>query len=236
MQTGYWQIKRDTRDQYNTSFATHRGLFEFWVMPMVLSNSSASFQRLIENVLGNLNWKKCLCYLDDIIIFGAYFDTTLENLRLIFERLKVANLKLKANKCFLFQTKIKYLGHVVSEEGVECDADTIGDARDWPEPKSKTELKSDLGFCGYFRKFIENCSEIAASLNKLTQKKAKFVWNQNYQTAFYSLKEALIMAPVLKLPATHDQFALDTDASGLGVDAVLSQLQNGTEHLIVYSS
>ena len=123
-------------------------------MPMVLSNSSASFERLIENVLGNLNWKKCLCYLDDIIIFGAYFDTALENLRLIFERIKVANLKLKANKCFLFQTKIKYLGHVVSEEGVECDADTIVDARDWPEPKSKTELKGYLGFCGYFRKFL----------------------------------------------------------------------------------
>ena len=73
-------------------------------------------------------------------------------------------------------------------------------------------------------------------MNKLTQKKAKCVWNQNYQIAFYSLKEALIMAPVLKVPATHDRFALDRDASGLGVDAVLSQLQNGTEHLIVYSS
>ena len=124
----------------------------------------------------------------------------------------------------------------MSEEGVECDPDKIVDARDWPEPKSKTELKSYLGFCGYFRKFIENFSEIAASLNKLTQKKAKFVWNQNCQIAFYTLKEALKMAPVLKLPATHDQFALDTDASGLGVDAVLSQLPNGTEHLIVYSS
>ena len=87
---------------------------------------------------------------------------------MIFERLKVANLKLKANKCFLFQTKIKYLGHVVSEEGVECDPDKIVDARDWSEPKSKTELKIYLGFCGYFRKFIENFSEIAASLNKLT--------------------------------------------------------------------
>lgn len=98
MQTGYWQIKMDTRDQYKTYFATHRGLFEFRVMPMVLSNSSASFERLIENGLGNLNWKKCLCYLDDIIIFGAYFDIALQNLREIFERLKVANLKLKANK------------------------------------------------------------------------------------------------------------------------------------------
>jgi hypothetical protein len=88
-------------------------------------------------------------------------DTALLNLREIFERLKVANLKLKANKCFLFQTKIKYLGHVVSEEGVECDPEKIVDARDWPEQKSKTELKSYLGFCGYYRKFIENFSEIA---------------------------------------------------------------------------
>jgi hypothetical protein len=151
---------------------------------MVLSNSSAFFEKLIENGLGNLNWKKCLCYLDDIIIFGAYFDTALQNLRLIFERLKVANLKLKANKCFLFQTKIKYLGHVVSEKGVECDPDKIFDVRDWPEPKSKTELKIYLGFCGYFIKFIVNFSEIAASFNKLTQKKAKFVWNQNCQILY----------------------------------------------------
>ena len=99
---------------------------------MVLSNSSAFFEKLIETGLGNLNWKKCLCYLDDIIIFGVDFDTALQNHREIFERLKVANLKLKANKCFLFQTKIKYLGHVVFEEGVECDADKIVDARDWP--------------------------------------------------------------------------------------------------------
>ena len=73
-------------------------------------------------------------------------------------------------------------------------------------------------------------------MNNLTQKKAKIVWNQNCQIAFYSLKEALIIAPVLKLPVTHDPFALDTDVSGLGVDVVLSQLQNGTEHVIVYSS
>ena len=97
LKTGYWQIKRDTRDQYKTAFATHRGLFDFRVMPMVLSSSSASFERWIENVLGNLNWKKCLCYLDDIIIFGVDFDTALQNHREIFERLKVANLLLISN-------------------------------------------------------------------------------------------------------------------------------------------
>ena len=84
---------------------------------------------------------------------------------------------------------------------------------------------------------LENLLRIfPASLNKLKQKKAKFVWNQNCQIALYTLKEALIMAPVSKLPPTHDQFVLDTDASGLGVGAVLSQLTNGTEHRIVYSS
>ena len=87
---------------------------------------------------------KNVYYLDDIIIFGADFDTALQNLREIFESLKVANLNLKANKWFLFQTKIKYLGHLVSEERVECDPDKIVDARDWPEPKSKTELKVTL--------------------------------------------------------------------------------------------
>jgi len=84
MQTGYWQLKIDSQDQHKTAFATYRGLFEFRVMPMGLSNSAASFERLIETVLGNLNWKKCLCYLDDIIIFGQNFEEALQNLREVF--------------------------------------------------------------------------------------------------------------------------------------------------------
>ena len=86
MQTDYWQIKSDTGDQYKTAFATHRGLFEFRVMPMVLSNSSASYRKIDRKCVGKLELEKCLCYLDDIIIFGAYFDIALQNLREIFER------------------------------------------------------------------------------------------------------------------------------------------------------
>lgn len=106
MQTGYWQIKMDKNDQQKTAFATHRGLFEFKVMPMGLSNSAATFERLVETVLGSLNWKKCLCYLDDIVIMGSDFEVALDTLKEVFQRLQAAHLKLKAKSVIYFRVKL----------------------------------------------------------------------------------------------------------------------------------
>ncbi|CAG2236597.1 unnamed protein product [Mytilus edulis] len=236
MQTGYWQIRMDKTDQHKTAFATHRGLFEFKVMPMGLANSAATFERLVEMVLGNLNWKKCLCYLDDIIIFGRDFETALQNLKEVFQRLKMANLKLKAKKCHLFQSKVTYLGHVVSAQGIECDPKKIEDVKNWTVPKNVKNIKSFLGFTGYYRKFIPHFSEVAAPLNRLTRKGVKFTWDEKCKNSFDQLKNALTTAPILSLPTSDGNFILDTDASNVGVGAVLSQMQNDEERVIAYSS
>ena len=139
--SGYWQVRMKKEDRPITAFATRKGLFQFKVMPFGLTNAPATFQRLMDTVLKGLQWQRCLVYLDDIIVFGKDFEETLANLRMVMEWLKAAGLKLKASKCQWFKRFVKYLGHVVSARGIECDSDKIQAVKDWPVPV--LSLKSD---------------------------------------------------------------------------------------------
>ena len=172
--SGYWQIKMKDSDRPKTAFMTRRGLFQFRVMPFGLTNAPATFQRLMDRVLRGLQWEKCLVYLDDIIVFGSTFHETLENLRCVMERLREAGLKLKAPKCKWFQKSVKYLGHIVSAGGISCDPEKIEAVRNWPVPQSVTQVREFLGFASYYRKFIDNFSEIAHPLTELTCKSVRF--------------------------------------------------------------
>ena len=235
--SGSWQIKMSETDKKKTAFVTpHRGLYHFNVMPFGLTNAPATFQRLMEKVLFGLSPQRCLCYLDDIIVLGKTFDEALENLELIFQRLKEANLKLKPKKCFLFQSKVTYLGHIVSDEGITCDPSKVDSIIHWPTPTNKSEVRSILGLLGYYRKFIPEFAAKASPLTKLTRKNAKFSWTTECQQAFQELKDCLTRSPILALPKQKGMFVLDTDASMLGLGGVLSQIQDGDEKVIAYAS
>ena len=235
--SGYWQIKLSEKSKKKSAFVTpHRGLYHFNVMAFGLTNAPATFQRLMEKVLFGLTPQKCLCYLDDIIILGRTFDQALDNLQLVFQRLREANLKLKPKKCFLFQPKDTYLGHVVSEDGITCDPAKVEAVKHWPTPTNKSEIRSILGLIGYYRKFIPDFSERASPLTNLTRKKAKFVWNEECDHAFQDLKDCLINSPVLAFPKCSGTFVLDCDASSFALGGVLSQLQDGEEKVIAYAS
>ena len=235
--SGYWQIKMSESSKNKTSFATpHRGLFRFNVMPFGLTNAPSAFQRPMEKVLFGLTPEKCLCYLDDIIITGADFETTLGNLAEVFQRLREANLKLKPKKCNLFQTQVTYLGHLVSKAGIECDPAKIEAIKTWPRPTNKREVRGILGIAGYYRKFISKFSEIASPLTKLTRKNVPFEWTDACENAFLTLIQCLINAPVLAYPREQGVLILDTDASQHSVAAVLSQEQDGEERVISYGS
>jgi hypothetical protein len=168
--SGYWQIKMDEKDKLKTAFTSHRGLFHFTVMPFGLTNTPVTFERLMDSILKSLTWKKCLCYLDDVIIFGNNFENTHENLRQVFIQLRAAHLKLKAKKCLLFQKRVPYLGHVISESGVECDPSKVEVIENWPQLKSKRDVRSFLALAGYYRRFIQNFLETAGPLTQLTRK------------------------------------------------------------------
>ena len=233
--SGYWQIKLSDRSKKKSAFVNpHRGLFHFKVMPFGLTN--ATFQRLMEKVLFGLTPEKCLCYLDDIIIIGRTFEAALENLQLVFQRLREANLKLKPKKCFLFQPKVTFLGQVVSESGISCDPAKIEAVENWPTPVNKSEVRSILGLIGYYRKFIVNFSARASPLTKLTRKRARFEWNEDCEMAFQDLKNCLVNSPILAFPNSKDTFVLDCYASQLGIGGVLSQVQNSEEKVIAYAS
>ena len=203
---------------------------------MGLSNSAPVFERLMEKVLFGLTWKICLVYLDDIIIFSRSFEEHVENLKEVFERLKEANLKLSPKKCHFFKKQVKFLGHIVSENGVSTDPSKIQAVKDWPVPKNVKEVRSFVGLTSYYRKFISNYADKARPLHKITEKNQKFVWTESCQQSFEELKSALITAPVLAYPSRYDLFILDTDASNVGMGAVLSQIQNGVEKVICYFS
>ena len=131
----------------------------------------------MELVLRGLHWEQCMVYLDDIIVFYHDFDQALESLNMVFHRLQSAGPKLKSKKCALFQRSVKFLGHVVSQEGVSCDPDKVSCVKEWKVPECVTEVRSFLGFASYFRQFIPEFTAIAMPLTRLTGKHSRFCWD-----------------------------------------------------------
>ena len=234
--SGYWQCEVEELDRPKTAFVTHKGLYQFNVLPFGLTNAPATFERLMERIMNGLQWDRCLIYLDDIIVYGKTFDEASDNLQCVLTRIQEAGLTLKPKKCDFFKEQVSFLGHLVSSEGVKCEPDKINAVKNWPTPKTVTDVRSFLGFTNYYRRFIESYSHTASPLTALTEKGKRFDWTQACVTAFEQMKTKLTEAPVLAYPEKDSQYILDTDASNLGIGAVLSQVQNGTERVIAYAS
>ena len=233
---GFFQVQLHPDDREKTAFITSQGLYQFKVTPFGLANSPSTFERLMEDVLRGLQWSECLLYIDDIIIPGPTVDESLTRLEHVFERLREANLKLKPSKCILFQKSVKFLGHIVSEEGIHTDPEKVKAVQDWPVPRNVKEVKSFLGLCSYYRKFVQGFADIARPMHHACKKGTKFIWTETCQESFDKLKQALTSPPILIYPIPGKQFILDTDASNFAVGAVLSQEVDGKEHVIAYMS
>ncbi|VEN42942.1 unnamed protein product [Callosobruchus maculatus] len=236
LKSGYWQVEMDPRDKEKTAFTVGSGLWQFTVMPFGLCNAPATFERLMETVLKGLSWETCLVYLDDIIVVEKSFDDHLKNLEQVFRRLRQSGLKLSPKKCHLFQKKVQYLGHVVSQEGIAVDPQKIEAVKGWPVPKNKHDVRSFLGLCTYYRRYVAGFATIAKPLTGLTEEGRRFQWGNDCQQAFDLLKKALSTAPVLSYPLPTGKFVLDTDASNVGIGSVLLQIQDGREVVIGYFS
>ena len=236
LNSGFWQIEMSQDDKEKTAFVTTLGLFQFRVMPFGLVNAPSTFERLMECVLKGLQWTECLVYMDDIISYSHTFDEGLKRLATILVRLKEANLKLKPGKCIFFQKQVKFLGHIVSSDGIQTEPEKISAVKNWPVPRNAKQIRSFLGLCSYYRRFVKNFAEIAKPLHELYEKNTKFLWTPECQKSFESLKDSLTSSPILGFPIPSVQFILDTDASNQSVGAVLSQDQNGTERVVAYMS
>ncbi|PAA53525.1 hypothetical protein BOX15_Mlig001877g1 [Macrostomum lignano] len=240
--SGYWQVKVKREDQEKTAFVIpHRGQFAFKVLPFGLTNAPATFTRLMNMVLHDLLWKMALVYIDDIIIWSRTVSEHLTNLEAVFQRLRAANLRLKPSKCRFLADEVKFLGHVVSKDGIDVDPEKIKEVRDWSIPRNAKDLQSFLGLAGYYRNFIPEFSIVAAPLFDLTKKDKPFSWREEHDEAFKKLKEELTGCRVMAYPnfdPTAGEFILDTDGSTRqGLGAVLSQVQeDGSERVIAYGS
>ena len=179
----------------------------------------------------------CLDYLDDIVVTGRTFSEHLENLRKVFLRLRDAKLRLKPLKCHFAMREVEYLGYRVSSAGIIADPAKVKAMKDFPTPGDVKQVRSFLGLASYYRRFIPQFSVIANPLYALTRKDAEFLWSDSCEKAFVRLKTLLTQAPILAFPNFSLEFRLETDASGLGLGAVLSQEQeDGTVRPIAYAS
>ena len=223
MQQAYHQVRLHSDDVPKTAFTTSLGLFEYRVLPFGLSNAPSTFQALINSVLGPELRHCCLVYLDDIVVFSKSAPEHLEHLQLVLSKLKKAQLYAKLSKCKFGLTSVKFLGHIVSENGLEPDPAKVGIVQDWPVPLNVKQVRQFVGLAQYFRKFIQGFSTLIAPLTALFRKDAVWTWSDKCQSAFLRVKEALISAPCLKLPDNDLPYTLVCDASGVGVGAVLLQ-------------
>ena len=224
-----------------TAFSSHLGLFQYNVMPFGLCNAPATFECMMETLLSDFLWKKCLVYLDDVIVFGKSFQECLSNLDEIIGRIHSNGLKLNVKKCKIFQKSITYLGRIISPEGIKADPKKLDAVSNWDKPKNPKDIRSFLGFCSYYRDFIPGYSRVSFPLQKLAhwtpgRMKDPFPWGDEQEESFNKIKSLFTETPVLRYPTPEGHFILDTDASDFSMGAALSQVQEGVEVPLAFAS
>ena len=223
LQCGYWQVPVAPEDQTKTAFCPGpgMGLYELCCMPFGWSGAPGSFQRLMDKILHGLSF--VVVYLDDILIYSEDVTQHTDHLRQVFSKLQSVGPTLRGSKCHLGMSSVSYLGHIFSAAGMAAEPKVI---KEWPTPRDAKDLRQFWGLASYYRRYIRNFANIAALLHQMTQKSIQFLWNQECEQAFSTLKPYLGQSPVLTFPdfsSTAKPFVLQTDANSLGIGAVLEQ-------------
>ena len=238
--SGYWQVEVDEPDRDKTTFTSHMGLFRFIRMPFGLKNAPATFQRAVDIVLSRVKWQYALVYLDDVIVYSKTLREHFSHMRTILSLLQDAGVSLKLPKCHFFQASVDYLGHVIRPGKLEVSTRTCDAIKQAKPPTTQTGIRSFIGLCNVFRRFVPNFARIATPLNRKLEKGQPF----NFETltdaeyaAFEELKRRLVSPPILALPKRDGQYKLDTDACDTQVGSTLLQDQGGGEfHPVGYWS
>ena len=248
--SGYHQVPVAEADKAKTAFCTPFGLFEFERMPFGLCNAPGTFQRLMERIFGDQSLQSVLLYLDDVIVFSTSIEQHVARLEMVLSRLQQKGLKAKLSKCQFFRTEVQYLGHRVSREGVATDPEKVSAVANWRRPQDVSEVRSFLGFCSYYRRFVKGFAQLAAPLHQLvadvirvakeSRKRPAVVlpnmWTEECERSFSDLKKMFTSTPILAFADFTKPFVLEVDASHQGLGAVLSQEQQGKLKPVAYAS
>ena len=244
LKSGFWQVKVAEESRQYTAFTVgSMGVYEFLCMPYGLCNTPATFQRLMQNCLGELNLTFALIYLDDVIIYSRTPEDHLKWLHAVFDRFAHHGLKLKPTKCHFFKESLTYLGHEISAKGMLPGQEGIKSIAEMAPPTTVTGVRRFIGVTGYFRQFIKNFAQIAKPLQDLLGcenaklKNHPVTLSEEALTAFRMLKEKCVTAPVLAYADLEKPFLLETDASAEGLGTILQQkLDDGKYHPVAYAN
>jgi hypothetical protein len=220
---GFHRIRIDPDSQDLTTFRTRYGMYKYKVVPFGLSNGPAVFQRYVNSTFFDYLNKFMIVFMDDLLIYSKTIREHKEHVKKVLERLREAGLQASISKCEFHVQRTKYLGFIITTEGVETDPEKVAIVRGWKIPTSVKGVQSFLGFCNFYRRFIRNYSKISRALHRLTKKDRQFIWSPDCQAAMNALKQALTSAPVLRYYNPTLRTRVETDASDEVVAGVMSQ-------------
>jgi hypothetical protein len=219
----YHRIRIKAGHEWKTAFRTRFGLYEYLVMPFGLTNAPATFQAYINNVLRKYLDVFVVVYLDDILVYSKTYDEHVRDVRKVLQALADAKMKIKPEKTEFHKTEVKFLGYIVSREGLKMDQKKVEAVTSWPKPNTVKEVQSFLGFANFYRQFIKDYSKVAAPLTELTKKDKVFEWTAEAEEAFQELKTRFSTEPILVIFDPSKPSVVETDASDKAIGACLSQ-------------
>ena len=234
--SGYHQIRLRDADIQKTAFRTRYGQYEYLVTPFGLTGAPGCFQTLMNNIFRPHLDKFVLVYLDDILIYSKTREDHLKHLRTILQILKEHQLYGKLSKCKFLCHSLEYLGHIISEKGIQVNSKKIEAVQKWEAPRNVKQIQSFLGLCNYYRRFVKDFATIATPLSNLTRKDTPFQWGPSQRNAFDELKRRLTEAPVLRYADPSLPYEVTSDASQTGVGAVLTQTDETGCRPVAYAS
>ena len=223
LRSGYYQLKTRSEDVPKIDFRTRYGHYEFLVMLFGLTNAPTIFMDLMNRVFRSYLDRFIIVFIDDILMYFKSKAKHTRHFTLVLKKLREYRLYAKFSKCQFWLDQVSFLGHVISAQGILVDPQKVAAVENWEQPRTVTEVRSFLGFAGYYRRFVKDFSAIALLLTRLTRKGIKFEWSDDCEISFQQLKYCLIHAPVLALPDDSGNFEIYSDASLNGLGCVLMQ-------------
>ena len=235
MKSAYFQCFIDEESRPKTAFTVGGRHFEYCRMTMGLCNSAQTWQRLLTKVLSDMLFKSAIVYLDDILLLSRDFSEHYNHLSMLFRKFRDANLRMNGKKCNFARDEVKYIGHILSAEGVRIDPSKTDVISSWPRPKTPKQIRSFLGMTNYYKKFIDRYAQRSATLRDLLSKDVPFKWGEAQEKSFQDLKTALLSPPILRFPDSSRPYFLQTDASIDGISYILGQTDDqGRKYVISY--